>query len=302
MSKSRISGCDRKPLAYLWRSFVQASTDKIRLLVVDLDGTVVGESNQITPTVIAAVQAAQRQGVRVAIATGRMYRSALRFHQVLGSDLPLMTYQGALIKNPGDGEVIRHWALSPDYATKLLDYLEQPELRDRLSIHFYINDQLYVREITQDTRLYAKRSNIEPIAVGDLRQIVDQKPTKILALSCDPALIDDLLVSLRSRYSPAELYFTKSVATFLEATHPLVNKGTAVRYLAEEMLGLRAENVMTIGDNFNDLEMLQYAGVGVAMGNAPEPVKAIARWVAPEVEADGVAVAIQKFVLDGRRP
>jgi hydroxymethylpyrimidine pyrophosphatase-like HAD family hydrolase len=76
-----------------------------------------------------------------------------------------------------------------------------------------------------------------------------------------------------------------------------VNKGVAVRYLAEEMLGLQPMNVMTIGDNFNDLEMIEYAGIGVAMGNAPEAIQAIAQWVAPSVEADGAAVAIEKFLL-----
>jgi hydroxymethylpyrimidine pyrophosphatase-like HAD family hydrolase len=156
---------------------------------------------------------------------------------------------------------------------------------------------LYVREITEETDLYAGRSGIEPIAVGDLRQVLDREPTKILALSHNTELIDHLLSSLRQRYTPAELYFTKSVATFFEATHPLVNKGTAVRYLAEEILGLEAANVMAIGDNFNDVEMLTYAGMGVAMGNAPAEVKAMVQWVAPAVEADGVAAAIAEFLL-----
>jgi Cof subfamily protein (haloacid dehalogenase superfamily) len=161
----------------------------------------------------------------------------------------------------------------------------------------YIDDRLYVREINPETVAYAERSEVEPIAVGDLRQVLDTEPTKLLALSQEIDLIDRLFGSLQKRYTPAELYLTKSVATFLEATHPMVNKGNAVRYLAEEILGLQPENVMTIGDNFNDLEMLQYAGLGVAMGGAPAGVKAVANWVAPDVEVDGVAVAITEFVL-----
>jgi hypothetical protein len=105
---------------------------------------------------------------------------------------------------------------------------------------------------------------------------------------------------MRKRYTPAELYLTRSVATFFEATHPLANKGDAVQYLAEELLGLQAANVMAIGDNFNDVEMITYAGVGVAMGNAPDGVKATANWVAPDVEEDGVAAAIEQFVLGDR--
>lgn len=122
-------------------------------------------------------------------------------------------------------------------------------------------------------------------------------PTKVLALSHDVDLIQELLGNLRLQYTPAELYMTTSVSTFLEVTNPFVNKGTAVRYLAEELLGLTSDNVMTIGDNFNDLEMLEYAGIGVAMGDAPQPVQAIANWVTSSVEEDGVAIAIEKFLL-----
>lgn len=269
----------------------------IQLLVLDIDGTIAGESNQIREPVKQAIQAAQARGIQVAIATGRMYCSALRFHQEVGSKLPLMVYQGALIKDPATEQIHRHLPLTKQSALQLLEYFEQAELELPLSVHFYINDQLYVREITSETRAYAERSGIEPIAVGDLRRTLANEPTKILALSDDVLLIDKLLTSLRQRYTPAELYFTKSVATFFEATHPLVNKGSAVKYIAEDMLGLKAANVMTVGDNFNDVEMLEYAGVGIAMGNAPAEVKALAHWVAPNVESDGVAAAIEEFLL-----
>ncbi len=272
-------------------------TKDIRLLVLDVDGTIAGKSNDIQPPVRQAIHAAQAKGVQVAIATGRMYRSALRFHQAIASTLPLLAYQGALIKDPATEVVHRHWALTKQSALQLLDYLEQAELRDLLSIHFYIDDQLYVREITPETRIYAERSGVEPIPVGDLRRALTTEPTKILALSENPAIIDQLITTLRQRYTPAELYFTKSVATFFEAANPLVNKGTAVRYLAEEILGLQPEQVMTIGDNFNDVEMLEYAGIGVAMGNAPDAVKLSATWVAPDVEAYGSAAAIEEFLL-----
>lgn len=269
----------------------------IRLIVVDLDGTTVGETNQIDPIVMQAVQAAQAKGVKVAIATGRMYRSALHFHQELGSTLPLMSYQGAFIKDPTTEKIHQNLTVSSPRAEQLLDYFEHPDLRHKISVHFYINDELYVREITDGTKEYVQRSLIQPIPVGDLRKTLATEPTKVLALCDDPTLIDALLLDLQSRYSPEEFYFTKSVATFLEATHPKVNKGAAVRYVAEDLLGLHPAQVMTLGDNFNDLEMLQYAGIGVAMGDAPDDVKAIADWVAPSVAENGAAVAIAKFVL-----
>lgn len=275
----------------------------IRLLVLDIDGTIAGKSNQIREPVKQAIWAAQAKGIFVALATGRMYCSALRFHQEVGSNLPLLAYQGAWIQDPATGQFYRHWPVSQQIACQLLDHFEQPELRSLLSVHFYINDQLYVREITPATQIYAERSSIQPIPVGDLRRALigddgrDVYPTKVLALSDDSYLIEHLLGTLRKQYTPAELYLTKSVATFFEATNPDANKGVAVRYLAEELLGLSASNVMTIGDNFNDVEMLEYAGFGVAMGDAPTEVQAIAQWVAPSVEQDGAAAAIEAFLL-----
>lgn len=273
----------------------------IRLLVLDIDGTIAGRSNEVTEGVKAAIAAVQAQGIQVAIATGRMYRSAVRFHQAVQSVLPLMSYQGALIKDPVSNQVYRHTPLTQQYALALLADLAELEAAEKLSIHLYIDDQLHVREIVADTRDYAARSGIEPVAVGDLRTYLQQQQTiettKLLALSPDPTIVTELLTRLKRRYAPEDLYLTQSVATFFEATHPLSNKGAAVQYLAEELLDLKPEQVMTIGDNFNDYEMIRYAGIGVAMGDAPDGVKAIADWVAPSVEADGVVSAIEEFLL-----
>lgn len=269
----------------------------IRLLVLDIDGTIAGQSNDIREPVMQAIRSAQAKGIQVAIATGRMYCSSLRFYQEVGSTLPLLAYQGAWIQDPATQKIHQHLPISRTTAEQLLDYFESDALRALLSIHFYINDRLYVREITPETQLYAQRAQIEPMVVSDLRNTLASEPTKILALSDDTAIIEQLWGSLRKQYTPAELYLTKSVATFFEATHPAVNKGAAVRYLAEEILGLQSHNVMAIGDNFNDVEMLEYAGLGVAMGNAPTDVQAVAQWVAPDVEEDGAAAAIEAFVL-----
>lgn len=273
----------------------------IRLLVLDIDGTIAGRANEVTAGVKAAIAAVQAQGIQVAIATGRMYRAAVRFHQAVQSRLPLLAYQGALIKDPATGQVYRHTPLARPHTLALLAELAALEADGQLSIHLYIDDQLHVRQILAETEDYAARSGVEPIAVGDLTAYL-QRPdipdtTKLLALSPEPEIVTRLLTRLKQLYAPTDLYLTQSVATFFEATHPLSNKGAAVQYIAEELLGLRPDQVMTIGDNFNDYEMIRYAGIGVAMGDAPEGVKAIADWVAPSVEADGVVKAIEQFLL-----
>lgn len=274
-----------------------SSTAEIKLLIVDIDGTIAGESNQVSNRVKQAIRAAQARGVRVGIATGRMYKSALRFHTEIGADFPVIAYQGAWIQDPDTDINYRHLPVPVEIARELIDYFEQTHLFDRLSLHVYLDDRLYVRDINLDTELYVERSGIAAHPVGDLRQVLTANPTKVLAMSEDMGLIDSLLVDLRQRYSQEVLHFTTSIPIFLEATQAGVTKGNAIDYVATKLLGITAANILAIGDNYNDVEMLQYVGTGVAMGNAPAPVQSIADWVAPDVEADGVAVAIEKFIL-----
>jgi Cof subfamily protein (haloacid dehalogenase superfamily) len=277
---------------------MSSSTAEIKLLIVDIDGTIAGESNQVSTRVKQAIQAARAQGVRVGIATGRMYKSALRFHHEIEADMPIIAYQGAWIQDPATGITHRHCPVPVDIAKELIDYFEQPHLLDELSIHVYRDDCLYVRGINPDTELYISRSGIGVTPVTDLRTVLTDRPTKLLAMSEDIDLIQHLLQDLRQRYSSEQLHITTSVPIFLETTQSGIDKGNAIEYVAKNLLGITAENVLAIGDNYNDVEMLAYAGIGVAMGNAPADVQSISDWVAPDVRADGVAVAIEKFILN----
>jgi Cof subfamily protein (haloacid dehalogenase superfamily) len=269
----------------------------IKLVIVDIDGTIAGRSNQVTPAVKAAIKAAKAQGVRVGVATGRMYRSAVRFHHEIGADVPVMAYQGAWIQDPNTQKQYQHLRLEKSIARELIEYFQQSHLPTDLSLHVYIDDQLYVQKVNMDTDNYTERSGVDVIAMDDLREALNKAPTKILAMHQDEDLIDRLLKDLKTKYPKDQLHVTTSVPIFLETTHPAVNKSTAIDYIARELLNIDASQIMTIGDNYNDVEMLAYAGWGVAMGNAPDPVKAYADWVAPSVDEDGVAVAIEKFVL-----
>jgi Cof subfamily protein (haloacid dehalogenase superfamily) len=270
---------------------------QIKLLIVDIDGTIAGSSNRVTDGVKSAIRAAKAKGVRVGVATGRMYASACRFHHEIEADVPLLAYQGAWIQNPNTAEMHRHLPVPVELAASAIDYFEQPEIKDKLSLHVYIDDRLYVRSIEPETTEYMERSGTIAHAVGDLRQVLTASPTKILAMSPDEDLIDRLLKDMRQKYPRELLHVTTSVPIFLELTNAAVNKATAIDYLATNLLGITAAEVMAIGDNYNDVEMLAYAGVGVAMGNAPAAVQDIADWVTGDVAADGVAEAVEKFII-----
>lgn len=269
----------------------------IQLLVLDIDGTIVGDSNQISKNVRNTISEVLDLGIEVVLATGRMYQSARYYHEYLNLKTPIIAYNGAWMQRPGVEEILHHFPVAWSIAAELLDYYEQSHLIDKIDVHFYFDDQLYIRELTPETAAYANRSKVAPNIVGDLRTLVEINPTKVLAFSSDVDLMEKTTLELQRLYSRDIVYIAQSDKTLIECNHPQATKGEATRYLAEKMLGLSSDQVMAIGDNFNDVEMLKYAGVGVAMGDAHSTIKGLVQWVAPTVQEDGVAVAIRKFIL-----
>jgi Cof subfamily protein (haloacid dehalogenase superfamily) len=233
--------------------------------------------------------------VAVALATGRRFRSSLPAHDSIGSTLPVICYEGALIREPGTGFVHRHWTLAPSVAAQVLAQTERLRLSGRVSVHFYIQDNLYVSNLNAASKTYFEESEVGSIVMSDLRQLLSRATTKVMVLSEDDQAIRQLSSQLKNSHSRTQVKQYKSI-TSLEVFNPEVNKRFAVKYLAEQIMALRPENVMAIGDDLTDIEMLEYAGVGVAMGNAPAAVKASADWVTTTIEKDGVARAVERWI------
>jgi Cof subfamily protein (haloacid dehalogenase superfamily) len=275
---------------------VRMESTRIRLLVLDIDGTIADDSEHIREAVALSIRSAQRRGVQVAIATGRGFQLSLPAYDFIGSTLPLICYEGALIKEPKTGLVHRHWSLARRVIAQVLDHTEQLSLSGRVSVHFYAEDKLFVSNLSSATVRYFEGSQIEPVLVRDLRSMLNRSITKVRVLSDDSRVITRLSSKLKNAHSRAELREYRSLE-FLELTHHAVSKRLAVGYLAEHVMGLRPENVMAVGDYFTDIEMLRYAGIGVAMGNAPGAVKAAADWVTTTLEKDGVSRAIERWIL-----
>ncbi|NEO84338.1 MAG: HAD family phosphatase [Spirulina sp. SIO3F2] len=270
----------------------------IRLLVLDVDGTIAGPSNQVSPGVLQVLKQVKAQGIKVAIATGRMYCSAYRFHQAIRSTEPLIAYNGAWIQQPGTAQPLLHRTVPSKRVAEIIDFVEQSEAwQTRVEIHLYAEDQLFLSKTTPQAEAYLDRSGVPAQTLTDMRSLLDRDLTKVLLSSADPDVITELMAVFRDRYNPQELHITQSTETYLEFTQSNTNKGTALAYLAQKHYHWPLEQIMAIGDNFNDLEMLQAVGIGVAMGNAPIGVKEQADWVTKSVEADGVVVAVEKFLL-----
>ena len=271
---------------------------QIKLLILDIDGTISGKSNQVTETVKDAIKEAQAKGIKVGLATGRMYCSALRFHQEIDADLPIIAYNGAWMQEVDNNqEILLHQPVDKNIAQQLLHYFREKQKEKELEIHLYYDDQLYVENFSKKTDFYVTRSGINYNVIDKLESLLNNHPTKVLAQSPDADFIGNLLQDLQSRYSTDELYLTQSNPIYLEATQANVNKGSTIQYLVEKILGYHADEVMAIGDNYNDYTMLKYAGFSVAMGDAPDGIKNIASAVTKDVENDGVADAIASYLL-----
>lgn len=261
----------------------------VRLIAVDMDDTVLNNKLEITGYTREVIKEAVRQGVYVTFATGRMFRSCRPFAAELDLDIPLITYNGALIKQAKSETVLYHQPVPLTVAREIAAWSG----RTRHHLQIYVHDKLYVREINEKALLYGNRAQVEVIALGDLAGFLTEAPTKMLVIT-DQDHITEVERELRDTHGQT-VHLTRSKPTFLEILHPAVSKGEALAYLAG-MLGVPREEVMAIGDGYNDLEMLVYAGVSVAMGNAQPYIKARADFVTLTNEEDGAAKAIERVL------
>ena len=262
----------------------------IRLVALDLDDTLLSKSLTVSPRTREAISRAMAKGVTVTVATGRMYCSALPYAQQLKLDVPLITYNGGLIRACFSGETIYHQPIDEEIAQGVLALFKEKGWY----IQSYVDDVLYIADRNERAKYYETISGIEAVALGDNFYAMAGKPTKMLVLAKENQM-EEIAYTVQTLYGD-QLYLCRSKPTYLELTHPKVNKGQALDFLATS-LGITSDQVMAVGDSYNDLDMIKYAGLGVAMANAADEVKAAAQAVTGHHDADGVAEAIETYIL-----
>jgi Cof subfamily protein (haloacid dehalogenase superfamily) len=262
----------------------------IRLIGIDLDGTLVTGSHTVSEANVAAINAARQRGIAVAIATGRPHVSAEQFALRLGlTGVPIISFNGALIRLPGQAEPMFSAPVPADLAAEIVQHCVQT----RRHLHYYLGDDMYVPQVSHFARLYLNRTGIPPLPVGDLRRFDGREPIKLLACA-PPQEVPAILAQDQARWGD-RLIVTRSMPEYVEYLSPLAGKGKALHWLAGH-LGLGVEQTMGMGDMLNDLELVEMAGVGIAMAQAQDEVKAAATYVT-ESGPEGVAEAIEKFCL-----
>jgi Cof subfamily protein (haloacid dehalogenase superfamily) len=222
------------------------------------------------------------------IVTGRMFRSIRRYLEEAEIHEPVICYQGAVVAD-ADGRFLRHEPIPLALAREAIEAV----VHEGFHLNVYVDDELYVAEVTPEARAYADFQNLTIHAVGDLAAWIEQPPTKIVSVG-DPQALDGLETRLKARFD-GRLYISKSLPYFLELASPEVTKATGLAFLSEH-LGFSAERTLAFGDGENDIELLEWAGYGVAVANAHDRVLAVADWVCPPAAEEGVAQVLEAFL------
>jgi Cof subfamily protein (haloacid dehalogenase superfamily) len=228
-------------------------------------------------------------GTHVIVVTGRMFRSVRPYLAQARLDDPVVCYQGAVVADPVSGEFLRHIPIPRERALEAIDAV----VAAGFHVNCYVDDELYVAEVTPEARAYADFQHIEIHAVGDLHAWLQSDPTKVVAVG-DPQALDALEAVLKPRFR-GRLFVAKSLPYFLEFAHPDVSKGAGLEFVAER-LGFGPDETVACGDGENDRELLDWAGFGVAVANAHPDILARADLVVPSVEEEGVALLMETYL------
>jgi Cof subfamily protein (haloacid dehalogenase superfamily) len=241
------------------------------------------------PRTREALASARDAGLHVVVVTGRMFRSVSPYLAEAGLTTPVVCYQGAVVADPFSGEFLLHEPIPLELAREAIGILNE----ERFPVNCYVDDELYVARATPESDRYASFQNLPVHEVGDLLRWIEDPPTKLVAIG-DPVALDGLEQRMKARFA-GRLYVAKSLPYFLEFASPNVTKASGFAFVAEQ-LGFGAPETIAFGDGENDVELLEWAGYAVAVANAHERVLAVADFICPPVQEDGVSQVIEAFL------
>jgi Cof subfamily protein (haloacid dehalogenase superfamily) len=252
----------------------------------------VWEDGRLHPRTIAALERSKAAGLHVVVATGRMVQSLRRALEPVALHDPVICYQGAVVTD-GEWNWLRHEPIPLDLAREAIAAVGEEGYEPNV----YVDDQLYVVSATEAARSYAGFQHIELHVVGDLLDWLPAAPTKLVCVG-EPAALDGVEERLKARFG-VRLYISKSLPYFLELAAPGVTKAAGLDFLAAR-LGFGPADTIAFGDGENDVELVDWAGYGIAVANAHPRVRDVARWVCPSAAEEGVAQVLDALLHSQR--
>lgn len=261
----------------------------IKLIATDIDGTILKYNFQFNQEVKDCIKKLTKDGIKVVLVTGRMHSATDYVAQELGLDTPIVSYQGGLVRAGEKTLYERH--IDPKLAKDIIKWAKKNDVH----LNLYMDDKLYVEHDDEIIRRYTGERSAG-FAVKSFDELKLEKINKLLVIDFE----DENKVTMWKEYLETkyeELYFVKSMPYFCEVCHPEATKYHAVKCL-KEYWGLKTEEILTIGDQNNDIDLLKAGGIKIAMGNATEELKAVADYITDTVNNNGFVKAIEEFVYN----
>lgn len=284
-----------EPFCVFLKSGINGGFKMYKIVAIDIDGTLLNSNEKVTERTKNAIKKAKKKGVTVVLATGRPIEGVLRFLEELGMYTDndyVLSYNGALVQKTLNKSIIAKMTLKGSD----LHYLKGLSDKFKVNIHcFHEEKGLITSKISKYTELEAKINDIEVNEISFDEVIENDVIIKVMMID-DPEILGPVMEKL-----PKEVFekytVVRSTPYFLEFLNKDSNKGAGLDLLAKH-LGIKQEEIIAIGDAGNDIHMIEYAGLGIAMGNAFDEVKKIANYITDTNDNEGVAKAIEKFILD----
>lgn len=261
----------------------------IKMVATDIDGTILNWDFEFSPEVIECIKKLTKNNIKVVLVTGRMHRAALKLAQKLELETPIVSYQGGLIKEQS-GKTLYEKTMDVKYAKQVIKWAKE----NNVHINLYMDDVLYVENDNIAVRRYTGERYI-PYEVCNFDELEIKNVNKILAIDFDDVERVTGWVDYLKQKLP-ELYIVKSTPYFCEISNPEAKKSCAVEFLSN-YYGIKKEEILAIGDQNNDIELLKSGGIAVAMGNATDELKKHADYVTDTIDNNGFVKAVEKFVF-----
>ncbi|WP_188541481.1 Cof-type HAD-IIB family hydrolase [Paenibacillus segetis] len=265
-----------------------------KMIVLDLDDTLLRDDHTISPRTKQALMDAQEVGVKVVLASGRPTYAMTHIAKELELEKYgsfILSFNGAKITNCTTGEQLFSSTLSPETVHELYHI----SLQEEVGIHTYVGDDIVTPANNKYTDIEAEITGMPIVEEKHFVQAIQEPVVKVLMVEAPERLV--ILEKKLQQQLEGKLNVIRSKPFFLEFTEVGVDKGTSLHHLIQK-LGIQQEEVIAIGDSYNDLAMIEFAGLGVAMGNAPDDIKEIANYVTDTNMEDGVAKVVETFILD----
>jgi len=260
---------------------------QIKLVVTDIDGTITQIYGKPQQPVIDEIKKLQQNGIKVVLATGRMFNAALPIKELLQLDTPIICYQGSMIRD--ENNIYFEQNVPKEIAIEIIKHIRSYNAHTNL----YLKDRLIVENDDKYIKEYAGDRYVEYEVVNNLIDVTEDA-SKLLAIHENADLVTKIRDDLKKIFP--SLNIVKSTDHYCEFVSPKADKGIAIQFLAEKW-GFSKDEILAIGDQDNDIRMLQAAGTAIAMGNGSPNIKKIADYICPTVEEFGFVDVMEKFVF-----